>query len=112
MWHASGDDPLSAARSFLNMAALPAHFSPRNGLPLLVADYTPSVGTSGGPLADRYRVLKTGSVPLPLLRPMLAVTGQPSGDFSRWIFETKWELKRYTSLRRAYSPRNSLAAAL
>jgi bifunctional non-homologous end joining protein LigD len=28
---------------------------------------------------------------LPLLSPMLAMTGQPLGDSSRWIFETKWD---------------------
>ncbi len=31
------------------------------------------------------------SVPLPLLQPMLATSGQPGGDQGQWSFETKWD---------------------
>jgi ATP-dependent DNA ligase len=32
-----------------------------------------------------------GIVPLPLLQPMLATSGQPAGDQALWSWEAKWE---------------------
>jgi hypothetical protein len=47
-----------------------------------------------GLLVDRPLVLNTRSVPLPVVQPMLATSGQPGCDQALWSWETKWDAWR------------------
>jgi bifunctional non-homologous end joining protein LigD len=48
-------------------------------------------GGSAVPVVERLQVLNTQGVPLPLLQPMLAMTGEPGGDAEAWCTEAKWD---------------------
>ena len=48
-------------------------------------------GPLGSPLSSVPRWSIIGSVPLPLLQPMLATTGEPGGDQDQWCVEAKWD---------------------
>ena len=57
----------------------------------MVVLYAPSVGTGQVHLSSVPRCSIIGPVPLPLLQPMLATTGQPGGDQALWCAEAKWD---------------------